>query len=437
MRPDKIGLTKTLSFVIANIIGVGVFTSLGFQLMETQNVITILSLWIIGGVVALSGSLVYGELGASMPRSGGEYHYLSKIYHPFIGFLSGWTSLTVGFAAPVALACMALGKYFHSVVPFLSPTAIALTALCFLSIVHSFNIKFGGLFQRAITFFNIILIFVFIICGLIFIPKFQDVSSSFTSFSLNEFMKPAFVISLIYVYYAFSGWNASAYIAGDIENPQKVIPKSLFMSAVLVTLLYVLLNFTFLLTTPASALKGQVEVGYISATYIFGMNGGILFSVLISIILISSVSSMIFIGPRVSQVMGEDYKLLKFLSVRTLKGTPIIGLWLQFVISFILIITSSFETVMTYTGFTLNLFTFLAVMGIFVHRYKYKNIERPYKTWGYPYTPIVFLLIMLWTLSYLMFTRWQESLLGFFTIFCGSIIYYLNNFVFDKKVNKN
>ncbi len=433
MNYQKIGLTKTVSFVIANIIGVGVFTSLGYQLLGTENIITILCLWFIGGVIALCGSLVYGELGAAMPRSGGEYHYLSKIYHPFAGFLSGWTSLTVGFAAPVALACMALGKYFNSVVPSLSPVIIALTALTLLSTAHSFNIKFGGLFQRALTIFNVLLILVFIISGLSVIPHYQGLTKSINSFSFSEFIQPSFAVSLIYVYYAFSGWNASAYIAGDIENPQKVIPKSLFISSVLVTVLYIMLNLTFLLSTPIADMKGQIEVGSISAVHIFGVTGGNIFSLLITIILLSAISSMIFIGPRVSQVMGEDIKLIKFLSFKTLKGTPVIGVWLQCLISGILIITSSFEKVMTYAGFTLNLFTFMTVLGIFIHRYKYKNIERPYKTWGYPVVPILFLLIMLWTLCYLAYDRPKESLMGFFTLFCGSVLYFINIYIFEKK----
>jgi len=142
---------------------------------------------------------------------------------------------------------------------------------------------------------------------------------------------------------------------------------------------------------------------------------------------------MIFIGPRVSQVMGEDLKILKFLSYKSNKGTPMIAIFLQFAISFGFIITSSFEKVLTYTGFTLNLFTFMAVLGVFFHRRKFKNANRPYKTWGYPVVPLIFLIIMLWTLGYLVFTRPHESLMGFLTLFCGSILYFINIFIFEKK----
>lgn len=430
----KIGLVTTSAFVIANMVGTGVFTSLGFQLNGISNIAAILFLWLIGGIIALCGSLVYSELGAAMPRSGGEYHYLSKIYHPWLGFLSGWVSLTVGFAAPVALAAMALGKYTTSVVPYLSSEVVALAVVLIITLIHAYDIKTGGKFQNIFTSFKILLIIVFIVCGLTLTPQFQDITSSFKTFSFKEFLNPAFAVSLIYVSYAFSGWNASAYIASEIDKPQKTIPKSLFISTLIVTVLYFLLNLTFLLTAPAAEMKGQLEVGYISATRIFGATGGNLMAMLISILLVSTISSMVFVGPRVSQVMGEDMKLFSFLAKKSKRGTPVYAILLQFSISFILILTSSFETVMTYAGFTLNLFTFMTVLGVFIHRLKYKEVDRPYKTWGYPYVPVFYLLIMLGTLYYLIISCPYESLLGFITVFSGSILYGIN-FLVEKKMS--
>jgi len=429
---QKIGLWTTVSFVIANMIGTGVFTSLGYQLNVTENVITILLLWILGGVIALSGALVYGELGAVMPRSGGEYHYLSVIYRPWVGFLSGWVSLTVGFAAPVALAAMALGSYTSRIFPSLSPQNIALSVLLVITLIHALDVKLGARFQVVFTSFKVILILVFISCGFLLTENFQSFSSSFLSFRLKELYQPGFYISLIYVTYAFSGWNASAYIASEIENPQRTLPLSLLISTVIVTLLYFLLNLTFLLTTPAIELKGQLEVGYIAAAKIFGSAGGRIMAMLISILLISTISSMVFVGPRVTQVMGEDYKILGFLAERSKRGTPVYAILLQFSISFFMILTSTFESVLTYAGFTLNLFTFLTVLGVFVHRIKFKTAERPYRTWGYPFVPLIYLAVILLTLIYLIFSRPFESLMGFITLFSGIIIYFLN-FWYERK----
>ncbi len=432
----KIGLVTTSAFVIANMVGTGVFTSLGFQLEGTQNIVAILSLWVIGGIIALCGSLVYSELGAAMPRSGGEYHYLSQIYHPWVGFLSGWVSIVVGFAAPVALAAMALGNYTSRVFPTISPEVVALVVVSVITIIHSYDVKIGGNFQTVFTSFKIILILFFVFCGFLITPHFQDMSSSIKTFSFREFLKPEFVVSLIFVSYAFSGWNASAYIASEIERPQKTIPKSLLISTLIVTGLYLMLNFTFLLTAPINELKGQVEVGYISANKIFGLTGGNLMSMLISILLVSTVSSMVFVGPRVSQVMGEDLTVLRFLSKKSKRGTPVNALLLQYGISFLLIVTSTFESVLTYAGVTLSLFTFMTVMGVFVHRHKFPDAERPYKTLGYPVVPVIFLALTAWTLVYLIFQRPYESLMAFITVFSGSILYAINILI-EKKNSKN
>lgn len=432
-KVKKIGLTTTIAFVIANMVGTGVFTSLGFQLNGISNVIVILALWIIGGIIALCGALVYSELGAAMPRSGGEYHYLSQIYHPWIGFLSGWVSMTVGFAAPVALACMALGKYAHGVFYGVSPEFIAIGVILAITFVHTYDIKFGGNFQNIFTSFKIILILVFIICGLVLTPKLQDLSIGISSFSWKDFLNPNVAVSLVYVGFAFSGWNASAYIASEIKEPQRTIPKSMLISTLLVTLLYFLLNLTFLLTTPASEITGKPEVGLISAVHIFGQIGGNIMGMLISVLLISTISSMIFVGPRVSQVMGEDLKLFRFLAYKSKKHqTPMYAILMQSAISVLLIITSSFESVLAYAGFTLSLFTFLAVLGVFIHRYKFKDVERPYKTWGYPVVPIIFLFLILWTLVFTFKGKPLESSLGLLTVLSGSI-FYLLNWYFEKK----
>ncbi len=438
LQSRKLGLITTSAFVVTNMIGVGVFTSLGFQYHDIPNAIIILALWIIGGILALCGALVYSELGAAMPRSGGEYHYLSKIYHPWVGFLSGWVSITVGFAAPVAIAGFALGKYSSAIFPFLSPTYVALTVILILTIIHAYDIKLGGSFQKIFTFFNIFLILVFVICGVLVTPTHQSFSIHFNTFSFKDFIKPEIAIALIYVSYAFSGWNAAAYIANDINKPQQTIPRSLLLSTLLVTALYFLLNFTFIYTAPRSELildKNIQNPGLISAHYIFGPTGGNIIGILISLLLISNISSYVFVGPRIAQVMGEDIKLLKFISFKSKKhGTPVIAILLQSTISILLILTSSFDTVLTSTGFVLAFFTFLAVLGVFVHRIKFKDVERPYKTWGYPVTPIIFLIIIIWTLCFTFYGKPKYSIIGLIAVLSGSIIYFFNIWL-EKRIN--
>ncbi len=422
--PKKaIGYYTATSLVIANMIGTGVFTSLGFQVLGIKSVFALLLLWFIGGIIALCGALSYGELGAAMPRSGGEYHYLSKIYHPVLGFLSGWVSVTVGFAAPTALAGMALGMYSSKVFPMLSPTWVAVSVVLVLTFIHSWDMKVGRSFQNVFTTIKLVLIVLFILCGFIF-GTAQDITIFPDANSFKDVVSPAFAISLIYVSYAYSGWNAAAYIAGEIENPQKNLPKALFRGTVLVMALYMLLNFIFLYTVPINELAGQLEIGYISADKIFGTTGGKTMGMIISLLLVSSVSSMIIAGPRVAQAMGEDIPLLKPLAKKNAKGIPVYAILLQSAITLLLIITSSFEKVLTYVGFTLSVFTFLTVLGVFVYRKKNPDAPSPYRAWGYPFTPALFLILSLWTMGYIVYDRPMESLAGLGTLLVGLIIYF-------------
>lgn len=440
----KFGLITASAFVIANMIGTGVFTSLGFLLNSTTNFVSIMLLWLFGGIIALCGALVYGELGAAMPRSGGEYHYLTKIYHPVLGFMAGWASLIVGFAAPIALACMAMSNYLARVFPFFNPTVTALIILTLITLVHAYDVKTGGAIQRYITFFKILIIVGLIICGFV-LPEHQDISGSFETFTLDEIFSTGFAVSLVWVYYSYSGWNASAYMANEIEDPQHTIPRSLAISTIIVTILYVLLNAVFLLTTPIDAMKGQIEVGVISAQYIFGTNAGNFMGLLIALLLLSSISSMAFLGPRVSQVMGEDTYILRFLAKRSKKGTPFVALWVQYGISCVLIITNSFALVTKYTGITISFFAMLTVAGVFVLRKRYPDMERPYKTWGYPVVPCIFIALILWSVIYLIYDDYRKTfiddtqnvmwmtIMSVVTLITGAGIYYLNKIIVKYK----
>ena len=420
---SKISFPTATSLVIANMIGTGVFTSLGFQCAEIKSVFLLLMLWIIGGIMALCGALCYAEIGAAMPRSGGEYHYLSKIFHPSIGFLSGWISVTVGFSAPVALAAMALGNYFSSVFPVFNSMHIAILVVTFLTFIHCYDIHLGSRTQNVFTAVKILLIVTFIICGFIFSDS-QSIDILPTTADITNLGSSAFITSLFFISYSYSGWNASAYIGGEIENPQRNIPRSLIIGTLIVTVLYVLLNFIFLYTTPIADLAGQLEVGFISANKIFGSTGGKIIGITISLLLVSTISAMIIVGPRVTQAVGEDFSMLKIFGKKNAKGIPVIAIIFQSSISLFLILTATFETVLIYLGFTLNLFTFLTVLGLFVLRKKMPHISRPYKTFGYPYTPIIFLLFSSWLLVYGIIYKPVESIIGFATVLTGLILYF-------------
>src|SRR5438067_8647901 len=267
-----VGFFTACGIVIANIIGTGVFTSLGFQVADIQSGFALLMLWIVGGVVALCGALCYGELSAALPRSGGEYHFLSEIYHPAVGFMAGFVSATVGFAAPIALAAMAFGKYFQGVFGFGSPVLLSFVLVWIIAIFHFGNLRLGSAFQNLWTIVKLPLIGALIGAGFLveqkqpisFLPRATDTMSIFSG---------AFAVSLVWVMYSYSGWNASSYIIGEVKQPQRNVPRSLLAGTIVVIAAYVLLNAVFLATTPEAELRGQIEVGLISGKHIFGNKG--------------------------------------------------------------------------------------------------------------------------------------------------------------------
>jgi APA family basic amino acid/polyamine antiporter len=415
-------------------VGTGIFTSLGFQIADIKSVFALLMLWVVGGLVAMSGALSYGELAAKLPRSGGEYHFLSKIYHPLLGFLAGWVSFLVAFSAPTALAAMAMASYSHAFFGSGSEILLALAIVVILSLIHSFQIRFGGHFQRIVTFLKIALILFFIVAGF-FVPDPQTLDLVPGIGDWSQVFSGSFAVSLIYVSYAFSGWNASVYITDEIKDPARNIPRSLILGTSIVIILYFLLNYIFLYTTPMDEMEGKIEIGFLSATYIFGDYGGRLMALLITLLLISTVSAMIWIGPRVTMVMGEDYRILRFLSRKNKFNVPVIAIWVQTTITIVLIVSSTFDKVLIYAGFIMNLFTLLSVTGLFILRIKHPEIESKYRVTGYPVTPLIFILLSLWTLTYLLIERPLESILGLVTVFAGLIIYYLNQ-IYSKKSNQ-
>jgi len=432
---QKIGLLTAISYVIANMVGTGVFTSLGFQLGGgVTDISAIMILWLMGGIIAFTGAQVYGELGSVMPRSGGEYHFLSEIYHPSVGFMSGFFSMFVGFAAPIALAAMALGTYFSNVYTGIDPKIIGAAVILLTTAVHGSSVKSGGTFQIVFTIIKLVLIVGFIVAGFFFAPEHQNISIIPTSTTWNQIISAGFAVSLIYVYYSYSGWNASAYFVSELKNPSKNLPKSLIIGTLVVTVMYLLLNFVFLYVSPTANLANQLDVGAVAATDIFGLKGGVIMSGLISLLLISTISSMVFAGPRVIQVIGEDYPALGFMRKKRANGVPLVAILVQSSISLILLFTSTFEALLTYLGFVMNVFAFLTILGVFVHRKKHPNMVRPYKTKGYPVVPIIFMLFVIWNVIYLFKEKTTETLIGLGTLVFSLGIYFIIKLASPKKI---
>jgi len=419
----RVGFVTACSIVIANIIGTGIFTSLGFQLADIQSGFPLLMLWIVGGVAALCGALCYGELSAALPRSGGEYHFLSQIYHPALGFMAGFVSATVGFAAPIALAGMAFGTYFRGVFDFGSPVLLSFAIVWAVALFHLGNLRLGGVFQNLWTIVKLLLIGALITAGFIVEPK-QGITFWPQAGDTMSIFSGAFAVALVYVMYSYSGWNASSYIIGEVKRPEKNVPRSLLAGTFIVIAAYVLLNAVFLATTPQEEMRGQIEVGLIAGKHIFGANGGRLVGAVICLGLVSTVSSMTWIGPRVTMSMGEDHWLLRLLGRKNKHGVPTNAIVLQLLIVNLLLLTQSFADVVRYTQFSLLICSLLAVVGVIVLRFTHPKITRPYRVWVYPLPPIVFSVITIWMMIYLLRSHAVESLAGVATALLGLLLYF-------------
>src|SRR5438067_7939116 len=323
-------LTATC-IVVANMVGTGIFTSLGFQVGGLPSGFAIMVVWAVGGLCAMCGALSYAELGAALPRSGGEYNFLREIYHPSLGFLAGWISATIGFAAPVAIAAIAFGTYFSDVFPGLNPLVLSLAVVTICTVVLLRDLQLGSAFQNGSTILKIALILVIVVAGF-WVKSTEPVSFLPTKTDGALILSVPFAFSLYWVMYATSGWSASTYIVGESRNPSRTIPLSVGLGTVVVMVLYLAMNAVFLRTTPVAEMIGKQQVAVIAGSHIFGGAGAKVVSLFICLGLVSTVSAMMWIGPRITAAMGEDLRALNWLARRNVHGVPTTAILTQFTI---------------------------------------------------------------------------------------------------------
>lgn len=448
MTPPKrrLGLTITAAIVVANMIGTGVFTSTGFQAAALHDPLTILLAWVIGGVLALCGAAAYAELGSMMPRAGGEYVYLREAYHPVAGFMSGWVSLTAGFSAPIAVAALAFSRYVARLIPDLAAatpwfatkldlgfTSVSLhfgpeqmVAVCLIiaiTALHSFDTKVGGWVQAVFTAAKVALIVVFIIAGvLVGQGDWGNLASQHGGFS--NIGTTAFATALIYVSFAYSGWNAAAYIANEVERPERTLPRALLLGTGIVMALYVLLNVVFFYAVPSDTLAEPVfEVGDVAAKALFGHTAGNLVTSVIALALVSSVSAMIMAGPRVYAAMATDRALPRALAHHNKRGVPLAAVITQGVLAIAFCVVGDPDVLIRFVGFTLAIFAALTVSAVFVMRRR--GQKAAYRTFGYPVTPIAFIALSVWIAASQIYNQPKESLMVAVVVAIGGLFYVL------------
>jgi APA family basic amino acid/polyamine antiporter len=417
----KYTLSVGITLVIANMIGTGVFTSLGYQVGPLPSGFSILVLWALGGVVALCGAFTYAEIASSFKKSGGEYYYLGEIYHPSLGFAAGWISLLVGFAGAISAVAIAIGAYAHELLG-IDEKIIAVVAIVLVSAIHWFGVKAGGVAQNILTSLKLVLIVVFCVAPF-FVSgvEFSSVSFLPQSLDMNLIFSSSFAISLVYVVYAYSGWNAAAYIAGNLEEPEKNLPRSLIIGTLVVMAVYILLNGTFLHVANFAELDGKNDIGNVVAFKLFGSKIGFVFAGLFSTALLSTLSAMTIAGPRVIEAMGDDYPKLKTFSKKNKYEMPYIAILIQGTWSIFLVVVSEFKEIIQYISISLSVFALLTVLGIFIVRKRFPNSS--FKLPLYPLPPIFFALVTCWMIYFEFAKNPMVIVYSLGTILSGFLIY--------------
>lgn len=439
----KIGLFPVTNIVIANMVGTGIFITSGLILADLNNPLIMILIWLVGGMMAFFGALCYGELGAAYPQAGGEYIFLSKLFHPILGFLSGWVSFIVGFSAPIAAASLGFSEYFTRAVPDvliwgeivgisdpeLTKSLFSVLIILLFTLVHLRGLEFGVAIQNGLTIYKILLITGLIFIGFIFGKGDITHLTHVPQYSFDFSGWKTIGLAFLWISFSYSGWNASTYIGSEIKNPERNVPYSLLIGTGVVILLYLGLNILFVYAIPPEEMKGVISVGGLAVENLFGKSWGQIFSFLVSLALFSSISAYIILGPRIYFAMAKNGHFFRFAAkINSRTQVPSRSIILQSIIAVAMVLTGSFDQILTFMGFSLGIFPILAVVGVFKLR---RLGTSSYKMPGFPIIPIIYLIVALSILILGFFERPMES-----SIAIGIVLLGVPAFLFFLKIKR-
>jgi APA family basic amino acid/polyamine antiporter len=437
----QLGVISATALVVSNMIGVGIFTTTGFLAGDLGDVFSVLLIWVVGAVFALMGALCYSELGVNYPSSGGEYVYLTKAYGPTWGFITGWVSFFAGFSAPIAAAALAFSDYLGYFLPaarqdsgFLElgygfrlggAQLVACALIAAFTVINFFGILRVARLQNVLTAIKIAVLVAFVVLGFTIGTGSWDHFSQPAERTSTSPLAAQFAISLFFIYVSYSGWNAATYVAEELKKPARTLPVALAVGTVLVAILYVGLNMTFIYASPLEAMKGQIAIGSFAASRLFGAAGAGIFSALMAVSLVSSVNAMVTIGPRVYYAMAKNGMFISAAAqVSPRWRTPIFAITCQGICA-MLITATPFPDLLIYIGFTLNFFAVMSVASLFIFRRRSGWRKLPAVSFAWPLVPSAFLTVGIWTIIFGMTLKPVVSLAAIATIGSGVVAYRL------------
>ena len=411
----KLGLFDAVMVISGDMIGVGIFVTTGFIAQTLPSPGAVLAIWLLGGLLALAGALSCAELSASLPLAGGDYIYIREAYGKLMGFLSGWSSFLVTFSGSIAAIAVGFSSFMSYFFPILGSdnalfstaiighsvkvsigTVFSIVAVLILSGIHYVGVRQGVLLQNILTTLKIGSLLGIILLGVLvgkgstehFVPFFD--MSKVTDLS-------AFGAAFIPVIFAYAGWNAVIYLAGEVKQPERNLPRALVRANLLVILLYLAINVIYIYAVPVTQMKGALRVSEIATTALLGYQTSAWITAIITVSIFGALNVVIMLGPRIYYAMAQDGVFFRGLArVHPTFGTPSNAIVLQALWSCILVLTGTFDALFTYVSVIISLFSALTVGSVIVLRFKRPDLKRPYKLWGYPFMPIFFVLVSLW-----------------------------------------
>ena len=417
-RTRRLGLWSAGALVVANMIGAGVFTTSGFALADLGRPEPVLLAWLVGGIVAMLGALSYGALARRLPESGGEYLFLSRVFHPLAGFLAGWVSLWAGFSAPIAVAALGLQAYLASALPIgTRPEWLGAAAILAAGAIHGLRLREGVWLQNSAVALKLSAIVAFVILGALRLPDLGSLAGE-TQAGANVGLS-AFAVTLVWISFSYSGWNAATYVAGEIRNPERNLFRALWMATGCVTLAYLTLNAIFVFAAPVAELAGRADIGAAAAEALGGPPFARAVSVLVALALFTSISSMVMAGSRVYAQMASDGLFPKQFVFRGDAPTAAVALQVGLVI--LLVWFSGLLTLFGYIGFTLGISSAATVTALLVLRRREGAERVPIP--GYPWVPGIFITVTLLAAVFMALREPGQAGAGLLTLLLGLAVY--------------
>ncbi|MBN1346260.1 MAG: amino acid permease [Phycisphaerae bacterium] len=445
MQQDELrrgfGLSTATYVVIASMVGVGILTTSGYIIKDTGSHAVLLGLWLVGGLLALCGALTVAELAAAMPQAGGEYVYIRETYGRPWAFLYGWISFLIGFSAPAAIASHAAASYL--IAPWTEAgassnvalaRALAVGFIVLLTAAHLRGQRVGSRVQNLTTIAKILLLLALAVCG--FALGKGNLGHLTIHAPKTGMPWGALGISLVYVMFSYSGWNAATYLAGEIREPRRILPRALLIGCGAVVALYLLLNLLYVYALPADAMPAdRVEtVAALAAERLFGPWIAAPLNVSIGIGLLASVSAFVLVGPRVYFAMAQD-GLFPSVAARLDPKTavPSAAILAQAACTLVLLFSGTFKNILTYAGVGLSISSFFVILAVFVLRIRRPDMDRPFRTPGYPAVPLLFLACTGWMIVFAFKNQPRWSTISLVSILAGIPVYYIWQLITEAK----